>query len=172
MKNFLLALAMVVSLTSVSQAALLFEPMINVNMAGEIDGGDDLKAGTFGMGARLGYQMMGLQLGVDYQQNALTTDASPEVDGDSTEIAAFIGYDFPVLLRVFAGYAVGGKLATDGSADFEGISGMKFGIGLKLFPLISINLEQKNYNYDEQGGSAIDQDISMTTLSISLPLTF
>jgi len=112
-----LFLGLILGLASQAKASLLIEPVIgysfsknNIDLLVPSDttqndsSSDSLKGTSFG--GRLGYQNLGLQIGVDYLNSNL------KIDGDefkTSEWAGFIGYEFPVLFRVYAGYIFSGS---------------------------------------------------------------
>lgn len=157
--------------TSYSQAGLLVEPLIGLNITGE-GGDDDLDNMPITYGARLGYQNLGLMLGLDYQKtDAIKYDSSSE-KYDLSETGVFVGYNFPILVRAWLGYTF--KATNEGPGlDLSG-KGTKIGVGFTGLPFVSINLEFKKQEYDENGSTDLSPKIKgeMMLLSVSLPLTF
>lgn len=103
----------------------------------------------------------------------------------TTEYAAFVGFEFPVLLRVYAGYIFAGnadtKLRTDindgaGIQDhkikFDGVTGTKLGVGFTLLPFVDINFEYRKGKLKDGkiGGMGLqDTDYSSYMVGVSLP---
>ena len=175
MKNLLLAVLLVFSVAQ-ARADFLIEPLIGYTIAGDVGEATKYDASGAGFGARVGFQTLGLMAGLDYQSNSLTLDTTPtETDADSTEIGLFVGYEFPILLRVWGAYMVSGEADFGASGKYKGLSGTKFGIGWTGLPFLCINLEFKSYEYDEdEPGATLNPaaEYTATMLSVSLPLTF
>jgi hypothetical protein len=180
-----LLLALILGFSSYSQAALLIEPVVGYNLGksnfkSEVpsdpslndSSSDSLKGASYG--GRLGYQNLGFQLGVDYLASNL------DIDGDefkTTEWAGFIGFEFPILLRVYAGYIFSGTGKTEDDFKFEKGTGPKFGVGFTILPFLDLNVEYRKITYDTYEGSEagtdfkIDTDYSAIMVGISLPFT-
>jgi len=155
---------------SQANAGILFEPVLGYNLSGEA-GATDIDSGM-AFGARVGWQNLGLMFGLDYQSVSGELDDSTSTDYDSTEIGLFVGYDFPVMIRVWAAYMLSGSFEPGAGSKYEGISGTKIGVGFTFLPLVSVNIEMKAFSYDEWNGASADLDYEVTMLSVSLPLTF
>jgi hypothetical protein len=183
-----LLLALILGFSSYSQAALLIEPVVgySLNTKFETAANDILtesletKGNGLSYGGRLGYQNLGFQLGLDYLKSSLTIDESGLEDSVSmSEWGAFVGFEFPVLLRVYAGYifsATADAKETDGSKlEFTEGSGVKFGIGFTVLPFIDINVEYRKGTFGEfeMGGvkTGAETDYSSLMLGLSLPFT-
>lgn len=183
-----LLLALILGFSSYSQAALLIEPVVgySLNTKLEASANDvltddvDVKGSGLSYGGRLGYQNLGFQLGLDYLKSSITIDESGLEDSVSmSEWGAFAGFEFPVLLRVYAGYifsATADGEATDGSKlEFTEGSGMKFGVGFTGLPFIDINVEYRKGTFGEfeLGGvkTGAETDYSSLMIGLSLPFT-
>jgi hypothetical protein len=130
-----------------------------------------------------GYQNLGFSLGLDYLHSSLDMDDKDlKSNLKASEWAAFVGFRFPILLKVYAGYifsATGETKADLGAGtqnlDFKNGSGYKLGVGYTLFPLLDINLEYRKETYSEYklGGvkGTDDTNFSAYMLSVSLPFT-
>ena len=129
-------------------------------------------------GARVGWQTLGLMLGGEFAYGPsltqeLTASAlsgistGAETDYSGTYMGAFIGYDFPILLRAWATYFFNITYAPESGSDVEA-NGTSFGVGFSGLPFVSLNAEYRMISYDN---SAID-DSSEVFLSVSLPITF
>ncbi len=180
-----LLLALILGFSSYSQAALLIEPVVGYNFgkfntdieipsspSSNESSDDTLKGSSYG--GRLGYQNLGFQLGVDYLASNL------DVDGDevkTSEWAGFVGFEFPILLRVYAGYIFSGTGETEDDYEFEKGTGPKFGVGFTVLPFLDINVEYRKITYDTYEGTDngvdfnIDADYSAVMVGISLPFT-
>ncbi len=158
-----------------ARADLLIEPVLGYSygkfMSG-ISGDDDEQMDGPSYGGRLGYQNLGFQLGVDYLNSTL--DVKDTKDNlKASEWAGFIGFKFPVLLRVYAGYVFSGS-GDLGNTELTKGTGPKFGIGFTGLPFININLEYRTINYDKMkiGNTTIDADASYNAYLLSLSLPF
>ena len=120
------------------------------------------------VGARLGYSFLLLSAGIDYEMQ--TVD-----DVNMTNMAAFVGVDFPILVRAWAKYYVSSSFDVDGASDFEFKDGYAVGVGFTGLPFVSLNLELQNLNYSYTKTEAtvdydVDHSLAATVLSVSLPL--
>jgi hypothetical protein len=175
MKTLLLAAAAFVMLASThSKASLLIEPLIGYNLASKIS--DENGGGGRAFGGRLGYQNLGLQLGVDYLNSTMEIDDVK--DFAVNDYAAFVGYKFPILLRIYAGYifsSAGEGTVASVKRKYEEGSGQKFGMSFTGIPFVNINFEYRTLTYDKVGGSAPTGnggDFQSYLVSLSLPLNF
>lgn len=179
-----LLMALVFGTVSQAQAGLLVEPVLGYNLATKLDiqdGGEKYSGGRgMGWGGRLGYQNLGFQLGLDYLNSSIDMD-DRDLKGDvkMTEWAAFVGFEFPVLLRVYAGYIFAangeGKNAFGQDVDLKSGSGTKFGVGFTTLPWIDINIEYRSGTFDEMKVGSLkgpEVNYSSVLLSLSLPLVF
>lgn len=169
-----LLLALFFAVTSNVQASLLVEPLIGYNFNGKLGSASQGTGASFG--GRLGYQNLGLQLGLDYLRSTLEYDRNwtNNAEFETNEYAAFIGYKFPILFRVYAAYIfsatgeVGSTKATDGT-------GTKLGASFSGLPFVNLNLEYRTGTFDKVTTLGINTgkaDFSALLLSVSLPLTF
>lgn len=162
-----------------SQAGVLLEPLIGYSSGkynSESSNGSSGELSVKGMsyGGRLGYQNLGFQLGLDYLKSNMSAD---EGDLETSELGLFVGFEFPVLLRVYAGYIVSGKGTltgddpTEEDIDLKGGTGLKLGVGLTLLPFLDFNVEYRNIKYDSQkaSGLTLDHDYNAIMVGFSLP---
>ncbi len=177
-----LLLATVLGFTSQANAALLIEPVVGYSygkLNGELDDGVEkqkMDESTKGLsyGGRLGYQNFGFQLGLDYLASNMTSDGE---DFKTSEYGGFVGFEFPVLFRIYAGYVFGGNGTLggdDGDLKLKKATGPKIGVGFTLLPFLDINLEYRRITYgtyDLDSTTTFDADYSATMLSFSLPFT-
>jgi hypothetical protein len=180
MKKLLLLFILTFSFSS--YASILIEPYFGTAMNSEIEiGNNDAEEYSSGSstGARLGYQSMGLQLGIDYRMHSNESEVNNiDTEHSHNAIYGFVGYEFPVMFRVFAGMAVSGSgEATLGSSDYDlsDLSSTTLGISYKGLPFIAINFEMVNYSFDtveNSSGDEVDIDYSGShyLLSLSLPI--
>jgi hypothetical protein len=171
MKKLLLALTLI-TFTQASFASLLIEPFFGMAVNGELENGsyDDTYSGNT-MGARLGWQNLGLQLGVDYRISTFDAD---DIDDDlkKTDISAFVGYEFPIMFRVYGAMQIagGGEI---GSTDYSEGSQTILGFGYTALPFVALNFEMVNWSYDKYDNGLTDGDTDLEgshyLLSISVP---
>ncbi|MCK5074284.1 MAG: outer membrane beta-barrel protein [Bacteriovoracaceae bacterium] len=113
----------------------------------------------YGYGLRLGYNFLGLMAGVEYGLGSVDreyTRTGSEETYDTTQMSAFIGYNFP-LVRFWGSYYWNYKLEIPETnlttGDYEGDkwegNGFGLGIGFTGIPFISINLEYKRIEIEE-----------------------
>lgn len=175
-----LLLALTFTLVPKANAGILLEPVVGFNVASKVEV-EDLESysggGGLGYGGRVGYQNLGFQLGLDYLNSSIDMgDDDFDKNVDTSEWAAFVGFEFPVLLRVYAGYifsATGKTEYNNSDLELSKGSGMKVGAGLTVLPFLDINLEYRKGSFDEAelGGTEIDNkvDYSSVFLGVSLP---
>ncbi len=175
---FILVLAFLI--IKPASAGLLIEPLVGFSK-GELNtesvlGKDKWDFTGMSYGGRLGYQELGFQLGLDYLNSNNSVDDNDWDSYKSSEWAGFVGFEFPVLLRVYAGYifsATGEGEYQNDSIDFIEGSGTKFGIGFTGLPFVDINLEYRNVTYGdgEISGTKVgyEQTYDAYMLSFSLP---
>jgi len=170
-----LLIAFLISVLSiaVARADLLIEPAVGYNI-GKFD---DTTVTGLGYGGRLGYTMLGFQLGVDYLQSSMSDSDSNKYS--TTDIAAFVGYRFPVLFKVYAAYifSATAEVKGDDDFDFEKGSGQKVGLGFTGIPFVDINFEYRTVSYKEYTAAGVtnDEDVTKSNaffVGVSVPLTF
>ena len=185
-----LLLALVLGFSSVSRADLLIEPVVGYNLGFKFDtkfdapyaSANDSAAATGGgaFGGRLGYQNFGFQLGLDYLKSSVSGDDF-DTALDTSEWAGFIGYEFPIMFRIYAGYIFSGTGdtkddQTNDKVELTKESGTKIGVGFTGLPFIDINLEYRQASWSQlsTGGVDFDGEFSYSTimLGLSAPFTF
>lgn len=190
LKHFILPFAFMLFTLSFSHAALLIEPVGGYNLASDFTIKDkttnvEKKIGASGVsyGGRLGYQNFGFQVGLDYLKSNLSLDNKVHKNLDASEFAGFVGYRFPILLKVYAGYIFSGTADLKQNnpslgkvtAKLTGGTGAKAGIAWTLFPFLDFNLEYRRVSYDEMkiNGSKQNNDTSYDAymFSVSIPIT-
>lgn len=169
MKKMLLAFAVVMGFASASQASMMIEPYLGIEM-GKTKNPDGKLEGTV-LGARLAYELPVLfWFGVDYSMSVSQKskpDSLPESDAKRSSLYAVAGVDLPILLRGWIGYGLMNEIKGDNS-KVEGGDAMKVGIGFTGLPFVSLNLELINEKFKESNGSRFENSSYM--LSVSLPL--
>ena len=167
-----------------AKAGLLIEPLVGYSMGTTKTDNtgfstEDLNGTSYG--GRLGYQNLGFQLGLDYLNSSLNIDDSKFSTLKTSEWGGFVGFEFPILLRVYAGYifSATGETQYDagagkGDLDFQNGSGSKFGIGFTGLPFVDINLEYRKGTFGEYkyGGTKVEKDTDYSAYMISLSLPF
>jgi hypothetical protein len=172
MKKSLLLVIIGAFMAMPANAAFLIEPYLGMHFNSEADDLDADITGT-GMGARIGYQNLGLMLGLNYKKADLEFDRDPGTNFDlsQTSYGLFVGYEFPILVRAWAEYIIGGDAEVDGGITWDTVSGTQIGFGYTGLPFVSLNLEIGSLKYEDGPTGSSDQDISTYMFSISLPLT-
>ncbi|MBT3234559.1 MAG: outer membrane beta-barrel protein [Bdellovibrionales bacterium] len=175
MKKFLLGSVVVTTLLIAAQAnaGFLVEPYLGyragtldivVKNSGASNGEYEYTINGSGYGLRAGYGALGFMAGIDYGLGSITEKFSsgPSItlgddEYDTTQIGAFLGYNLPIMFRVWASYYFTAELeipknnSVTGSdkGDLLAGSGLGIGVGFTGLPIISINLEYKSFTYDE-----------------------
>lgn len=179
MKNIILLLTLGL-LSFHANAGLLIEPFYGVALNGSIetenDDADYDSGSTYG--ARLGWTMMGLQLGVDYRNHLNEFEVNDvDIETASTITYAFIGYEFPVMFRIYAGMGVSSEGTFDNGTnefDLSEASSTVVGLSYKGLPFIAINFEMVNYDWDtiELDGNDVNDEYSGShyLVSLSIPI--
>ena len=155
-----------------ANAGLLLDPYVGMgNAKSTFDAAslDDTNDNATVLGARVGYSFLLFSLGADYQM--ATIDGSTR-----NNLSAFVGFDLPILLRVWAEYTLNSSVDNDdlpSSVDVTFNDGYSVGVGFTGFPLISVNLEIEQTNYTYENYPVVgDLDVSSAAyiLSVSFPL--
>lgn len=202
MKN-LFIITLLILLTQTSYAGIHLEPYLGYAVdAGTEQTNNGIKTENsmnyIELGARAGWEMLGLSIGVDGNFTPTTFDIDTEkpskangtVDYKSHNLGAFIGYELP-LLRVWGAYYFASQITYDkdrdtstGDSTGDELSGNGYGLGVGFtgLPLVAVNLEYRANSYDEykdssagntikypSGGSSVI-DAHSILLSVSIPL--
>lgn len=196
-KSFLILFVLSFFALNSTQAGIHIEPYLGYSLAGSGDvtvgtSKYDLSYASPTIGGRLGYGMLGFMAGIDYSMQ--TFDLKSEIgsteykDGvKKSQLGIFVGYELPVLIRVWGTYFLSSKVegddapATnqvfDSNDEFSDGGGYALGVGFTGFPFISVNLEYRTLEYDkyEASGATVvnyneKADLSEILLSVSLPL--
>jgi hypothetical protein len=174
MKKFFFLICLSFSFSAL--ADILIEPLAGLNFNGgykeENASEEDMKGSSYG--GRLGYHNLGFQVGLDYLHSNLDIENAPK-NLVSEEWAGFIGFRFPVFVRIYAGYIFSAMGEID-ELKLEKGSGSKIGIGFTGLPFVNINLEFRSVTFSESttGTTTIETDTSYTTyfIGLSVPLIF
>lgn len=194
MKRFLGLLSFLLVFVSFNtRADILIEPLVgySTGISGEIkpDTSTGLQKNTFSgggggsFGGRFGYQKLGFQVGLDYLHSSIDmSDKAFKKNLSMNEWAGFVGFEFPILLRVYAGYifSADGESKYDNGTSVQKMtlrdgSGAKAGIGFTILPFLDINFEYRRGSFSSwkagptKFDSAIDYNIYM--IGVSLPFT-
>ncbi len=180
-KNLLLLLTLITVFyqASKAQAGLLLEPLVGMELSssGELNENNVDITGTT-VGGRLGFQNLGFMVGLDGRRMSWNLEAdNSDVDYTFTQLSAFVGYDFPIMLRVWANYVFSLEGVNDDDSDTKLIegSGTVIGIGYKVMPFVSLNLEMSNLKTDklevDPNETDYKSEYNTMMLSVSLPLS-
>ncbi|MCB0407340.1 MAG: hypothetical protein KDD34_03990 [Bdellovibrionales bacterium] len=174
LKNQFLLILLALGLTPSAFAGVHVEPFLGYAVSGEAKQGsskDDYNGGPI-IGGRLGYGMLGFFVAAEYEMGTLTQKSTPEVDVDVKNLGVSLGFEFPILLRIYGTYFFNAK-GDASSNEYKG-SGTKLGVGYTGLPFVAINFEMNNFSYDEVNGATLSPELETTyyTINVSLPLNF
>lgn len=185
----ILSLLFILFFTSLNaRAELLLEPLVGHNFHSHLKISEkDTYYGTgLGFGGRIGYQKLGLQLGLDYLHSNIKFDYHEfGRDLSFNEFGVFAGFEFPILVRIYAGFTFAaygsGKYDNktgQGEKDFELNSGTGYKLGASFtgIPFIVLNLEYRNVRWDEydSGNKTVGNEVNYNAylFSVSVPFVF
>jgi hypothetical protein len=154
MKKLLVLL--ILTTLSTAHSAILFEPMFGTTLQGEAGApmAKQDSTGTY-FGARLGVAFpSGFILAGEYQSGSVTRAETPDVDYDTTEVNAIIGYDFG-MMTFWIAQGLQGDYVTAAGTGYEEGGGIKYGLGFQLTRFINLNFEWKQLEYDETTAGAV-----------------
>lgn len=191
MKKLLLALVCLGMLPS-AFAGFFVEPYVGYGLgdgerqtsAGATIADEEWSGPLFG--ARVGGSTMMLNYGVDYSRR-LEFDHESKTNGvttknkmDGSYLGAFLGVDFPVLVRAWASYYFDVSMEDqDGTNKGNEVSGNGYalGVGFTGLPFVSLNLEYRMLDFDEikdvttgQTTTPADYTAKELIFSVSVPL--
>lgn len=163
-----------------AKAGVLIEPVLGYSFSSfeiDEDGSSKEKGSGTSYGGRLGYQNLGFQLGLDYLSSSISlSDNDFKENLSTTEWAAFAGFEFPILLRVYAGYIFSANAETEVAGGtkvkLQDGTGMKLGVGFTGLPFVDINFEYRKGTYTKLkigGSDDIDTDFNAFMVGVSLP---
>ncbi|MGE4131683.1 MAG: outer membrane beta-barrel protein [Bdellovibrionales bacterium] len=133
----------------------------------------DLNGISYGL--RLGYLSSGFMVGADYMLGKWSDDVTPTSnDWEPKDLALFFGYNFPTLVRLYFAYAFDAEaeLTASGSSSKYSGTGVKFGVGFRVVPLVSINLEMIRDTYDEVNGNNLSTDLKTNMYGVTVSFPF
>jgi hypothetical protein len=180
----------ILSISAANAKGILVEPIVGYNVNTTLNMKDSIyKKDYFGsggaVGGRLGYQNFGFQLGVDFLRSSVAMSGSEFTKNVTlNEWAGFVGFEFPILLRVYAGYimsAAGTSKFDQGThgdgikqIDLRGGTGGKIGVGLTPLPFLDLNVEYRSGQFNDYkiGDTTFDEKVKYSSylLSVSVPL--
>lgn len=161
MKKIILLLALLT--LGVSHAGILLEPSVGFIISGNVQDDEtgaahdeyDYNSPTFA--ARIGFQMLGFMGGLEYNiaspsWDDQVTTTTVDVDFKQSNMGVFVGYNFPIMIRVWGAYYISSTAEVDSGAskgsEYKG-SGQALGVGFTALPFVSLNLEYRMIAYDE-----------------------
>lgn len=185
MKNFALLFVLVAfGFSSSAKAGFLLEPYLGIHVNSTYVNNDcssncDGSLSGTALGGRAGFQQLGFMFGVSGKRATFEVEDSTQGDLTTTTLGLFVGYDFPIMLRVWGEYLLTGTgVYTDDASNTQlnAGSGTTLGIGYKAFPFVSLNLEIGSINFNELtsdtvSSQSMNTDFSTYLLSVSIPLS-
>lgn len=166
--------------TNTSFASLLLEPHVGYNISGSgTNGGLKLEYTGPQLGARVGYQNLGFMTGLDYTNSSGDVDATllgvkTTQQYNTNDLGIFVGYNFPILLRVWGTYYFGNTMKLKSSnIEYSGNT-KELGVGFTALPFLSVNAMYRMVTHDEiktgsVTGSLNDYTYNEIVLGVSLP---
>ena len=152
---------------------LLIEPYLGYE-SGETKYMDGSLAGTQ-YGLRLAHEApVFFWGGVDIASAMVKMKSSSggDVDYNKSTVYGVVGINFPVLIRAWLAYGFYNQLtANNANMNYKG-SANKVGLGFKVAPLISLNVEYLNEEYSELNGVTLITSQPLNEgyiLSLSIP---
>lgn len=180
MKKLLAVMALMVGFSSAAHAGIMIEPYLGYEI-GKFTDADGKSTGVT-VGGRLAYKApLFLWLGLDGSfgsSGKYKPDSGSDADMKHTSLYGVVGFDFPILFRVWAGYGFSDQFALDTpyNSTFKG-KNYKLGASFTGLPFICLNAEYIKGTTDEISGGTLANSSPSTKfesvmLSVSLPLTF
>jgi hypothetical protein len=159
--------------TTVAKANIFIDPYFGIMMGGEMEvAGNESSFTGFDMGARFGWEQMGLFTGLDYRYTNFSVDNATEDKLTGNHWAAVVGYEFPFFLRLYGEYIFSSNLEDDSGRGYNDLTGTILGVGVKLLAFVAFNIEFVDYTTDGRDGSPLDTAHDYYLISASLPLSF
>jgi hypothetical protein len=195
-KKILLTILALISLgifSTQANAGFLIEPYLGYTISGEgeqLSSNTDLDWNGVEFGGRLGLTYLGLMAGVHYgmssfewEETNTVTNTVTKDDNKMTNIGAFVGFEFPLLIRVWGTYIFNSEVEDDLGADIgDTLDGTGYGLGVGYtgLPFVSLNLEYRSLTYDESTdvSTAItsqltgNSEVTASTILLSISLPF
>lgn len=170
MKYLLRACAAVLLIgSSVSHADFLIEPYLGYHMGNYEQSNTEVDASGMVFGGRLGFSTLGFQFGADYMGGEWSIDTDPDMDGTLSNLGVFVGYEFPIMLRVYGSYFFDAELKDTNKLEGNMI---RLGVGLSPFPMVDVNLEYATATYDKVNGASLANDAETSTYGVSVSIPF
>lgn len=174
MKNLIMICALVL-VGQVAKAGGFVEPYIGYQ-TGKFEFSNGVEGDSKGtaLGLRAGYQMVIPWIALDVQLGkGKVSDVIPEYDYSYTDFGVTVGASVP-FVRPFIGYipAAKTKLEGGGATDEYKGTGLKLGLGIKILPLVDINIEQVSYEFKERDGVELSEKAKHKITTIGLGMTF
>jgi hypothetical protein len=171
---FIMSLAVLLTLNEPARANFLLEPYAGYYTGGWNDhAGSSYHMDGVTYGARVGYQYLGFMAGVDYMSGSWKDNASPVDTLTPSSLGAFIGYNFIRWFRIYGGYGFNSQLKMSDGTSTNTLQGtdFKFGLGFKILPYVSLNLEYyaATFTKDNSGPLSPNTTDNMFGLTLSLP---
>lgn len=148
-------LLFVLSVLSVNvSASVILEPILGFRMLGKSEiGSDEEEYSALIYGGRLGVPKLipGMILGIDYRMGSYESedDAGATSEYDAKYLGAFVSYVGLPLLNFWGTWFFKHDNEIQLTQQILKGSGFNLGIGYKMLPLISVNLEFSKYTLDE-----------------------
>lgn len=145
----------------VANAGILIEPYVGAStstmtvMQGSTEIPAETNSGST-TGMRLGWGMLGLHAGIDYQMDKV--DGTP-----STLTGIMVSYKLPILFKAYAVKYI--KYTSDGEDYSSGLNAMKVGVGFTGLPFVHLNLE---YGTSVSSFTLLGQSIEATSKVIGI----
>lgn len=156
MKNLIMICALVL-VSTVAKAGGFIEPYAGYQMGEYSTSTTTTKDKGTALGLRAGYQMIIPWFALDVKMYKGQDDANPASDISFTDIGVTVGASVP-FLRPYIGYVPSAKLkseATGTSVEVKGTA-LKLGLGIKILPLVDINIEQTTYTLKDFSLNGVD----------------
>lgn len=173
MKNLIMICSLVL-IGQVANAGGFIEPYVGIQK-GEVTDllGNKTDSKGAGLGLRLGYQMVIPWIALDVRLNNGTIESTVEQDYSGTDVGITVGASVP-FLRPFVGYVPTAKQKYEVSGtsnEFEGTA-LKLGLGIKILPLIDINIDQTTYTFKKMNGNDVTGDPKHVITTFGIGMTF
>lgn len=155
-----------------AHASLLLEPYLGYDVGSWDDNNgntQDQKGVTYG--GRVGYQSLGFMVGGEYMGGNWQDNSATNQTITPNDLGVFVGFNFPMFLRVYGTYGFQAERKfSPANADYKG-SDLKLGLGLTMFPLISINFEYLQGTFNKDNGNTLSHNYTdkMFGINVSLP---
>lgn len=170
----LLMICSLVLVSTVANAGGFIEPYIGIQKGETTDSlGNKTDSKGTGLGLRLGYQAVIPWVALDVRINKGTRETAPEQDYSGTDIGITAGASVP-FLRPFIGYVPAAKQKYEASGltnELEGTA-LKLGLGIKILPLIDINIDQTTYKFKKLNDVDVTGDPKHVITTLGIGMTF